>query len=57
MSKLKLSECLRYGSGSGSWWKLGTINGSKANVVTTQGEITVPRFFAVKGPSGIYSHF
>ena len=28
-----------------------------ASMVTTQGEIEVPRFLAPKGPRGIYSHF
>jgi hypothetical protein len=30
---------------------------SKASIVTTHGEIVVPKFLAVKGPSGTYSHF
>ena len=28
-----------------------------ASMVTTQGEIEVPRFLAPKGPRGMYSHF
>lgn len=57
MSKLYLSVCLRYGKGSGSWGKLSTRNGSNAYVVTTHGEIVVPKFLAVNGPKGMYSHF
>ena len=26
-------------------------------MVTTQGEIVVPKFLALKGPNGTYSHF
>ena len=29
----------------------------RASMVTTQGEMEVPRFLAPKGPRGIYSHF
>ncbi len=35
----------------------GRANGISASIVTTQGEITVPRFFPRNGPSGTYSHF
>lgn len=37
--------------------QLSMINGSKASMVTTQGDIVVPKFLARNGPSGWYSHF
>uniref|UniRef100_A0A7G3B3U7 Uncharacterized protein n=1 Tax=Lutzomyia longipalpis TaxID=7200 RepID=A0A7G3B3U7_LUTLO len=57
MSKLKFSSCWRYGKGLGSCGKLSTMNGSRAATVTTHGKMVVPRFFAVNGPRGTYSHF
>ena len=35
---------------------LGSINGRRASMGTTQGEMVVPKFFPRKGPSGTYSH-
>ena len=35
----------------------GTRNGANASIVTTHGDIVVPKFLAKKGPSGMYSHF
>lgn len=57
ISKLNFSVCLKYGNGTGSCGKLSTKNGSKAATVTTHGEIDVPKFLAVNGPNGTYSHF
>lgn len=38
-------------------WIFGTINGLRASMVTTQGEIVVAKFLARNGPRGTYSHF
>ena len=57
MSKLNFWLCRKYGNGSGSCGKLSTINGSNAATDTTHGDIDVPKFFAVNGPKGTYSHF
>lgn len=40
-----------------TWGGLGMKKGRRASVVTTQGEMLVPKFFPLKGPSGWYSHF
>ena len=37
--------------------KTQTTRTLRASMVTTQGEMEVPRFLAPKGPRGIYSHF
>ena len=34
---------------------LEVLKGFKASIVTTQGEIELPKFFPKKGPSGTYS--
>ena len=36
---------------------LGLAKGARASMVTTHGEIVVPRFLPRKGPRGTYSHF
>ena len=36
---------------------MATRNGSKASMVTIQGEIVVAKFLPRKGPRGTYSHF
>ena len=38
-------------------WGLGLAKGARASMVTTHGEMVVPRFLARKGPRGTYSHF
>lgn len=35
----------------------GTLNSSRASMVTTQGLMVVAKFLARNGPSGTYSHF
>jgi len=45
----------KYWSGSGSYFGNCTLNCSKASIVTTQGDITVEKFFAKNGPNGTYS--
>lgn len=57
ISKLQDSVCCKYGKGVGSWGVLGTLKGSKASMVTIQGDMVVAKFFAPKGPKGMYSHF
>lgn len=57
MSKLYGSSWYRQGRGLGSWVALGTTKGFRASIVTTHGEMLVPRFFPRKGPNGTYSHF
>src|SRR5437870_1255137 len=46
----------RYGSGGGSCVGLSVRKGSRASIVTTHGEIDVPKFLPRNGPSGTYSH-
>ena len=36
---------------------LATVNGLRASMVTTHGEMLVPKFLARNGPNGTYSHF
>jgi len=38
-----------------TWVMLGTINGFSASVVTTHGDMEVPKFLPRKGPRGTYS--
>ena len=49
--------CCKYGNGSGDCSGPYVLKGSKASMVTIQGEIDEAKFFAKKGPSGTYSHF
>ena len=67
------SACLKYGSGTGSYWSaycyhdnsylcvtctgFSTRNGCSASMVTTQGDMVVLKFLARNGPRGTYSHF
>lgn len=57
MLKQKGSRWRRYGTGCGScaFWP-GTMKGASASNGTTHGEMVVPRFFDVNGPSGWYSN-
>lgn len=40
-----------------TWTGFGSTNGMRASMVTTQGEMVVPRLLLRKGPRGTYSHF
>ena len=40
-----------------TWGTLGTVKGLSASMVTTHGEMVVPKFLPRNGPSGTYSHF
>ena len=40
-----------------TWTTFGTRNGARASIVTTHGDMVVPKFLARKGPRGTYSHF
>ena len=40
-----------------TWGRLSVMKGLNASMVTTHGEMEVPKFLAKKGPNGTYSHF
>lgn len=40
-----------------TWTGLGKTNGMRASIVTTHGEMVVPKLLPRNGPSGTYSHF
>lgn len=40
-----------------TWTGLGSTNGMRASMVTTQGEMVVPKLLLRNGPRGTYSHF
>ena len=40
-----------------TWVTFGTRKGANASMVTTHGDMVVPKFLARNGPSGTYSHF
>lgn len=49
------SEWRKYFNGNGSWTGFATKYGLKASIVTTQGEIDVPKLLPKNGPNGTYS--
>lgn len=40
-----------------TWTGFGSRNGIRASMVTTQGEMVVPKLLLRNGPRGTYSHF